>query len=104
MAEFKKLNTQVIAIVPHEKVRVKAWKKRARGKYPVLADPGFMASARYGLAFQMRIHTDTSNTPGTFLIGKDGLLKWAHVGTGKKNWNDRPSVPAMLKKVKEFSK
>lgn len=69
-----------------------------------LADPGFRASALYGVAFQMRIHTDTSNTPGTFVIDKKGIVQWSHIGVGAKNWNDRPTVEETLAKVKEFSK
>lgn len=102
MKEFQKLNTQVISIVPHEKQRVKVWQKKARGLYPVLADGGFLASSLYDVAFQMRIHTDTSNTPGTFIIGKDGALKWAYIGKGKRSWADRPKIPAVLAKLKEL--
>ena len=88
-------------VVPHEKVRTAWWKKRARGAYPVLADSGFSASVKYGVAFQMHIHTDTSDTPGTFLIGKDGVLKWSHIGKGRKSWNDRPTMSTVLEKIKE---
>ena len=83
-------------MVPHEKVRARAWLKPAGGAYPVLADPGFAASAAYGVAFQMRIHSDTSNTPGTFIIDPEGVLRWARVGEGEGNWRDRPSVEEVL--------
>ena len=86
------MNAQPIAVVPHEKVRVRAWLKPAGGAYPVLADPGFAASAAYGVAFQMRVHTDTSNTPGTFIIDRAGVLRRAYVGEGEQSWRDRPSV------------
>ncbi len=68
-----------------------------------LADPGFLVSSIYGVAFQMRIHTDTSNTPGTFLIDNQGILRWSHIGSGKANWRDRPTISETLAKVKEFS-
>jgi len=58
----------------------------------------------YGVAFQMRIHTDTSNTPGTFVIDQRGILQWSHVGSGNRNWRDRPTAQETLVKVKEFSK
>ena len=93
----------MIFIVPHEKVRAKAWAQRTRGSFTVLADSGFAASAAYGVAFQMRIHTDTSNTPGTFLIGTDGVLKWAYIGKGKRNWNDRPKPQTVLKQVRALA-
>jgi len=59
-------------------------------------------SSLYGVAFQMRIHTDTSNTPGTFVIDRQGVLRWSHIGQGKRNWADRPTVAKTLAKVKEF--
>ena len=91
-------------MVPHERCRVKWWAQQSDNNVTTLADPGFWASSLYGVAFQMRIHTDTSNTPGTFLIDKEGVLRWAHIGTGAKNWSDRPTVDQVLEKVKEFAK
>jgi len=90
----------VFLVVPHDKVRVAPWQTKAGEAYAVLCDPGFVASCRYGVAFQMRIHTDTSNTPGTFVIDNQGVLAWAHVGTGRRNWSDRPSIDEVLTKVK----
>jgi len=51
----------------------------------------------------MRIHTDTSNTPGTFVIDRQGVLRWSHIGKGKRNWADRPTAAETVAKVKEFS-
>lgn len=94
----------MLVVVPHERCRVKWWADQTEGKVVTLADPGFRASALYGVAFQMRIHTDTSNTPGTFVVDKKGVLQWARLGVGAKNWNDRPTVEETLAKVKESSK
>lgn len=92
----------MIGVVPHEKVRVKAWQDRVAHKFPTLADAGYHVPATYGVAFQCRIHTDTSNTPATFLIDKHGVLRWAHVAQGAKNFGDRPSVDEVLDKVREI--
>ncbi len=75
-----------------------------KAKVKFLADPGFLVSSIYGVAFQMRIHTDTSNTPGTFVIDRQGILQWSRIGSGKANWRDRPTIPETLAKVKEFAK
>lgn len=105
-------------IVPHERCRVAWWahqgsttnkqhKKRtssADSQVVFLADPGFWVSSMYGVAFQMQIHTDVSNTPGTFLIDQQGILRWAHRGQGKKNYRDRPTVQQTLAKVKELAR
>ena len=78
------------------------WSRRVDGRFPVLADPGFLAATKYGVAFQCRIHTNTSNTPATFLVAEDGQLRWAHVGQGPKNYSDRPSIADMLARIKEL--
>ena len=70
----------------------------------VLADPGFLVSSMYGVAFQMRIHTDTSNTPGTFVIDRKGRLRWSYIGKGNRNWSDRPKPDAIVAKVKESAR
>lgn len=104
MDRFQKAEAQVFVVVPHDKARVETWQKKAGVAYPVLCDPGFVASCRYGVAFQMRIHTDTSNTPGTFVIDKEGVLAWAHVGAGRRNWADRPSVEETLAQVEALAR
>jgi len=101
---FERVGAQVMVVVPHDKERVAAWQKKAGTSYPVLCDPGFVISCRYGVAFQMRIHTDTSNTPGTFVIDKKGTLIWAHIGTGKRNWSDRPAIDEMLAQVEALER
>ena len=93
-----------MVVVPHERCRVKWWAEKVQKKIVTLADSGYWASSLYGVAFQMRIHTDTSNTPGTFVIDKNGVLRWSHIGTGSANWKDRPTVEQILAKVEEFSR
>lgn len=89
----------MLVVVPHEVQRAKTWQDRADGKIRVLADGGFLVSATYGVAFQMRIHTDTSNTPGAFLIDREGILRFAHRGTGPRNFADRPEVEDTLREI-----
>ena len=103
MKDFDDADAEVAFIVPHERCRTKWWSDRTKGKVLFLADPGFLVSSMYGVAFQMRIHTDTSNTPGTFVIDKQGVLRWSHIGAGPRNWSDRPQPRRILAKVKEFS-
>ena len=104
MNDFDAVDAKVLLVVPHERCRVKWWAERGQGKVTVLADPGFLVSSMYGVAFQMRIHSDTSNTPGTFVIDKQGVLRWSHIGTGRRNYADRPSAAVTLAKVKEFAR
>ncbi len=104
MSDFEAADATFVVIVPHERCRTKWWADKTKGKVKFLADPGFLVSSIYSVAFQMRIHTDTSNTPGTFIIDKKGILRWSHIGSGKANWRDRPTIPETLAKVKEFSR
>jgi hypothetical protein len=122
LSDFTAAGTQVFVVVPHERCRVRWWAKRAAtadpsepadgkrvdgklaaGQLVYLADPGFWVSSMYGVAFQMQIHTDVSNTPGTFLVDKQGILRWAHRGQGKTNYRDRPTVRQTLAKVRELA-
>lgn len=102
--DFEAEDAEVFVIIPHERCRTKWWAERTGGSVKLLADSGYLVSAMYGVAFQMQIHTDVSNTPGTFLIDKQGVLQWAHIGQGKKNYRDRPTAAQILIQVKELSK
>jgi len=104
LSDFEADDATLVMIVPHERCRVQWWSDKTKGKVLFLADPGFLVSSTYGVAFQMRIHTDTSNTPGTFVIDKQGVLRWSHIASGKRSWGDRPTIGKTLEQVKEFSK
>ena len=103
MADFAAADTAVFVIVPHERCRTAWWAERAPDSVVFLADPGFWVSSMYGVAFKMQIHTDVSNTPGTFLIDKQGVLRWAHIGRGRKNYRDRPTAGQTLARVKQLT-
>ena len=56
-------------------------------------------SATYGVAFQMRIHTELSNRPATFIIDRQGIIRYARRG---RTFGDRPKleeIEAELKKL-----
>ena len=72
--------------------------------FPVLADGGFLVSSIYGVAFQMRIHTDTSNTPGMFLVDRACNIRVAHIGAGPRNFADRPAVEDTFREIDIISK
>ena len=71
---------QVLAIDPHESWSAKYLLKdsgleTADVNFPLLMDPSLTVSATYGVAFQMRIHTELSNRPATFIIDKQGVIR-----------------------------
>ena len=67
--------------------------------FPLLMDGAMTVSATYGIAFQMRIHTELSNRPATFIIDRQGIVRYAHRG---RTFGDRPKleeIEAELKKL-----
>ncbi len=64
--------------------------------FPILADPANTVSATYGVAFQMNIHTEWSNRPATFIIDRDGVIRYERRGT---TFTDRPNPDAILKEA-----
>ena len=104
--DFKKLDAQLIGVDPHEIWSVKFTLKRSGFtpddlEFPLLMDPSQTVSATYGVAFQMRIHTELSNRPATFIIDKAGILRYAKPGT---RFNDRPSPQKILEELRSLKK
>lgn len=64
--------------------------------FSILADPANTASATYGVAFQMNIHTEWSNRPATFIIDREGVIRYERRGT---TFSDRPNPDAILKEL-----
>ena len=104
LEEFDKLNAQLIAVDPHE-----AWSAKSLLKdsglttddlhYPLLTDPAQTVSATYGVAFQMRIHTELSNRPATFLIDREGILRYERRA---KTFADRPKPDEIIAELKKL--
>ena len=106
VAEFEKRNVQLFAIDPHESHRVRHMLRDVGTKpdevlYPVLADPVNAVSAIYGVAFQMGIHTEWSNRPATFVIDKDGVIRFEKRGTA---FGDRPKPADILAEIDKLDK
>jgi len=101
LTEIHKLGAELLAVDPHE-----AWASQALMKdtgleaddlnYPLLLDPALAVSATYGVAFQMRIHTEWSNRPATFIVDREGILRY---GRRAKTFSDRPSVDEILNEL-----
>ena len=86
-------NAELLAVDPHESWSAKyLLKETGFGtddlQYPLLMDPSLTVSATYGLCFQMRIHTEWSDRPATFIIDREGVLRYARRA---QRFNDRPS-------------
>ncbi len=98
LADLDKAGAQLLAVDPHEDWSAKHLLKEVGlqagdVQYPLLTDPAQVVSAIYGVAFQMRIHTEVSNRPATFIIDPRGVLRYARRA---KTFSDRPSVSEIL--------
>lgn len=104
ISDFEELDAQVLVVDPHDAVPAKHFLKDVGMEakdvgYPLLLDPAHIVSAMYGVAFQMRIHTEISNRPATFIIDKEGVIRYARKA---KTFADRPSVDDMLAEIKKL--
>lgn len=105
MNEFEELGARLLIVDPHESLRVKHFLRFAGARVddlhvPMLADSVHTVSATYGVAFQMRIHTEWSNRPATFVIDRAGIVRYEHRA---KSFDDRPKPDeplSVLKRIK----
>ena len=106
MDRFDAAGVQILVVDPHESYRVRHMLKdsglEAKDLHvPVLADPTHVVSATYGVAFQMRIHTEWSNRPATFIIDRQGIIRFAQRA---RKYSDRPNVEKLFQEVDKLAK
>ena len=106
LAEIKDQAAQLLAVDPHEVWSAKFLLKETGQStddlnFPLLMDPSLTVSATYGVAFQMRIHTEWSNRPATFVIDKEGVVRYTHRGT---SFNDRPTASTVVTELAKLRK
>jgi peroxiredoxin len=99
--DFKDRRAQILAVDPHESYRVRHMLRDVGLKadavaFPVLADAANTVSATYGVAFQMNIHTEWSNRPATFVLDKEGRIRYERRG---QTFGDRPKPDEILKEL-----
>ena len=104
LEEIKDLNAQLLVVDPHEVWSAKyLLKETGLGtddlNYPLLMDPSLTISAMYGVAFGMRIHTEVSNRPATFVIDKSGVIRYARLA---QSFADRPSPKQIVTELKKL--
>ncbi len=105
LEQLEKHDAQLLAIDPHEPWAAKALLKEsgfetADVHLPLLLDPAQTVSATYGVAFQMRIHTEVSNRPATFVIDKEGVLRYERRA---QSFSDRPKPSDIVKVLEDIT-
>lgn len=103
---IREAGAELVAVDPHEGWASKALLKETGLStddlnYPLLLDPSLTVSATYGVAFQMRIHTEWSNRPATFIIDREGTLRY---GRRAGTFSDRPSAKEILTELEKFTR
>lgn len=98
LSDLEKAGAQLIAVDPHEAWPAKHFLREVGVEsgdlnYPLLLDPAQIVSATYGVASQMRIHTELSNRPTTFIIDRDGVIRYERRA---KTFSDRPTPDEIL--------
>ncbi len=102
--KFKDLDAVLLAVDPHEIWAAKAL-LRETGlstddlQYPLLLDPTLTTSAEYGVAMQERIHTDVSDRPATFIIDRDGVLRYERRA---ETIPDRPTAEEVVAELRKL--
>jgi peroxiredoxin len=81
LKKFRELGAEVVAVSadPPELTRQR-FKQYGEFAFPVLADPGHKAAQLYGVFRPAAGKESEDLQHGTFVIGRDGLVHWAHRG------------------------
>ena len=95
----------MLAVDPHESWAEKALLKESGldtddMHFPLLTDPAQIVSATYGVAMQMRIHVEWSNRPATFVIDREGVIRYVQRAT---SFSDRPKPQEILEELKRLN-
>jgi peroxiredoxin len=104
LSKLHAAGAELLAIDPHESYPARHFLNEVGVetddlRYPLLLDPALVVSATYGVAFQMRIHTELSNRPATFIIDRDGVLRYERRAT---TFGDRPGIDQVLAELEKL--
>ena len=106
MAEFEADGARILVVESSEPYRIQETLQVANqdpedNSVALLSDPSHTVAACYGVAMQMN-HVEWLNRPSTFLIDREGIIRYVYLGDGPA---DRPStgdLVAELQKIHEY--
>lgn len=95
---FQLQNAEVVAISMDATPDAAKMGAHTGARFPILSDPEGRVVRRYGV---YNLLGDGVAAPATFIVGKDGTIRWRHVG---KNIADRPSAAEVLHRLQGMKK
>lgn len=94
---FQQLNAEILAISVEDPTIGEQVSKLLDLQYPVLSDQDHQVTDQYGV---YNLLGDSLAAPSVFVIGLDGIIKWAYVG---QDTSDRPSNAMVLEQVRDLT-
>lgn len=98
--DFDTLGATVIAVCPDPAEEVARVVETDHLDYAVLSDPELTSVFAYGIFHENEPKGRRIPRPSTFIIGRDGKVKYAYVG---ENASDRPDIAAVLEEVRKLA-
>ncbi len=88
--DFKALNAEILAISKDDVAHAAEMRALLGAEYVILADPSGVVVKSYGVDDLL---SDGLAAPSTFIVGSDGVVRWAYVAQDD---SDRPSAAETL--------
>ncbi len=94
--KFESLGAQILAVSTDDLSQAEFAVEKLGLQFPVLHDPGGRVSKEYRV---FDLLNDRLATPSTFLLDKDGAIRWQYVGNSR---SDRPTNSQIIDKLRGF--
>lgn len=97
--DFNTLGATVIAVCPDPVEEVARVAQSDHLDYTVLSDPELTSVHAYGVFHEDEPKGRRIPRPSTFVIGRDGKVKYVYVGESP---SDRPAISSVLEEVRKL--
>lgn len=87
---------EAVFVLCQDPRRVAAWLHEHPQPFPLLLDADRKAAKAYGVWHRLGFTAINIARPATFLIGRDGRIRWAYVGRHQKDRPDPETLPAVI--------
>ncbi len=95
--DFDTLGAQVIAVCPDPMEEVARVVETDHLDYTVLSDPDLTSVFAYGVFHENEPRGRRIPRPSTFIIGRDGKVKYAYIG---ESTSDRPEIATVMDELR----